>query len=584
MRVLLKTLSAALVALAAAAPAAGAATTRCNVPIVARDGTVLRGNLFLPDKLTGRVATVLTVSGYNKDATNPTGRNCNGAGGLATADTSLTDKGYAVLLVDDRGTGASQGKWDSWGKSTQLDYQDLLDWIQAQPWSNGSVATTGASYMGITSLLIAEADAVRVRQGKPRAVKAVWADVPMSDAYRDVTFHGGAVDSGFIPLWLGLTTGLSSLPPSNLSSDPAALATYSDHLRNAYDFAAQKIVNTTLGRQDAYDGPFYRLRSPGARAARIKVPVVIQGGWWDIFQRGEALLYEQLTNSPHKKLIMSPHYHVSSGPAQEDAQRKQKWFDHWLKGTANGVEKSPAVSLYPINGTKWEHPTAWPPREVSYRDYFLGTGRTLSTAKGAAGGDSTPLLPVSSPCSRLTTQWTAGAAAGPCETNNNSFEATGLTYTTAPLTQDTQLTGPVLADIWAQLSTRDATLVGVLSDVSPDGTSTQISAGFLLASQRSLDTKRSWFAGKRMIRPFHPFTQASQQPVVPNEPTRYAIEIYPTDAIFRKGDRIRLTINSANTPSTETPLPAALDALGGTIRVMYGGPYASRVQLPVTAG
>ena len=108
------------------------------------------------------------------------------------------------MVLDDRGTGDSGGKWESWGERTQQDYKEVLDWIQAQPWSNGSVATTGESYMGITSLLIAEADAARVKEGKPRAVKAVWADIPMADAYRDVTFQGGSIDTGFIPLWLGL--------------------------------------------------------------------------------------------------------------------------------------------------------------------------------------------------------------------------------------------------------------------------------------------------------------------------------------------------------------------------------------------
>src|SRR5205807_4070983 len=110
---------------------------------------------------------------------------------------------------------------------------EVLDWIQRQSWSNRSVATTGGSYMGITSFLVAEADAVRVKHGKRRAVKAIWADVPMSDAYRDVTFHGGAIDSGFIPLWLGLTSSLSSLPPSTTASDPAGSApTWAAHLRN----------------------------------------------------------------------------------------------------------------------------------------------------------------------------------------------------------------------------------------------------------------------------------------------------------------------------------------------------------------
>jgi X-Pro dipeptidyl-peptidase C-terminal non-catalytic domain len=121
-----------------------------------------------------------------------------------------------------------------------------------------------------------------------------------------------------------------------------------------------------------------------------------------------------------------------------------------------------------------------------------------------------PLLPASSPCPRLTTQWTASAAAGPCETDNHTYEATALTYTTTPLTRDTQLTGPVVANLYPELTSQDATLVGVLSDVAPDGTSTQVTAGFLLASRRAVDAQRSTFApGGVMVRPFHPFTKAS---------------------------------------------------------------------------
>src|SRR4051812_4081622 len=382
------TITLALTAFALAPATAGASTAMCNVPITMSDGIVLRANIWIPDAKGVKAPTVLTASGYNKDATSPAGlAPCSGAGGIATADTSLADKGYAVMLLDDRGTGASQGKWDSWGARTQLDYQEVLDWIQKQPWSDGSVATTGGSYMGITSFLIAEADAVRVKQHKPRAVKAIWADVPMSDAYRDVTFHGGAIDAGFIPLWLGLTQSLSSLPPSTTATDPAtALPTWLDHLRNGYDFTAQKMVGATTGNDDAYDSDWYRLRSPGTRAASIKVPVVITGGWWDIFQRGEPLLYEQLKNAPVKKLFMSPHYHTTGGPASEDPKLKQKWFDRWLKGERNGVEKTPNVNLYTMGADKWQHFASWPVPGLKYTRAFLADGKALSFSRPTAGG------------------------------------------------------------------------------------------------------------------------------------------------------------------------------------------------------
>jgi uncharacterized protein len=150
----------ALVIAGFAASSAQASTSMCNVPITMSDGTVLRANVFLPSQ-GGRHPTVLTATGYNKDAANPTGGNCEASQGIAGDEPGLTEKGYAVMVIDDRGTGASGGKWDSWGQRTQDDYKEVLDWIQAQPWSNAGVATTGQSYMGITSLLIAEADAGR---------------------------------------------------------------------------------------------------------------------------------------------------------------------------------------------------------------------------------------------------------------------------------------------------------------------------------------------------------------------------------------------------------------------------------------
>jgi putative CocE/NonD family hydrolase len=587
-------LASAVLLAAFGASDARASVSMCNVAIPMGDGTVLRANVYLPST-GGRYPTILTATGYNKDAANPTGQDCSGSQGIASDEPGLAEKGYAVMVFDDRGTGASGGKWDSWGERTQEDYKEVLDWIQAQPWSNSSVATTGGSYMGITSLLIAEADAARVAEGKPRAVKAVWADIPMADAYRDVTFQGGSVNASFIPLWLGLVGTLSALPPSSLSANPQEAAEmYIGHLLDNIEFGGEKIVGASLGSESAYDGPFYRLRSPVVRAGEIRVPVVIQGGWWDLFQRGEPLLWEALTHSPDRVLFMSPHYHISEGPPMENPNVKDEWFAHWLQGVDNGVQHTPHVNLYPINGTHWEHFTRFPLPETSYQRLYLSgepsgssavslhDGSLTSTPPAATGGEVAPLLPASSPCSRETAQWTAGGAStSACDTNNTTYEASSLTYTTPQLQSEMKLTGLITADLWAQLSTTDATLVAVLSDVEPSGASNQITAGFLLASQRAIEPKLSTYAGDLMIRPWHPFTKASQQPVTPNQPTEYKVEIYPTSVILKAGDRLRLTIGTANTFSSVPPLPDLGHELGGTITLLHGGPYASNVMLPV---
>ena len=590
---ILSTTVAITVAAALVTPATAAAepVDVCNAPIVMSDGTTLRANVFLP-KAGGRFPVVLTATGYNKDTNNPLGLpGCGSGSALASGNTKLLDKGIAIMILDDRGTGASEGRWDSWGQRTQDDYAEVLDWIQAQKWSNGKVGMNGTSYMGITSFLVAEQDAKRVREGKPRAVRAIWANVPMADAYRDVTFHGGAVDAGFMPLWLGLTTGLSDIPPSNTLDDPAGAGqNYAGHLQNGFDFAAQKMVDSLLGGDGAYDGPFYRLRSPIERIEDVRVPVAITGGWWDIFQRGEPLLFESLVNAPVKKLWMMPQYHGGPDATSWNKQNigdeldvEANWFDHWLNGADNGVEKLPPVNLYTMGAERWQHLGKWPLPNTYYTPYYLGAGGKLGTRPTEAGGDTTPLLPASSPCSRMSAQWTAGFASGPCDTDNSSWETTGLTYTTPPLEKDTELTGLVKATVYAELtSAKDATLVAVLSDVDPaSGASNQVTAGFLLASQRTVDRSKSWFSPEGdLIRPWHPFTRASQDPVSPNDVNEYQIEIYPTSQVIRKGHQIRLTIGTANTPATATPLPDVVNETG-TITLLHGPAYPSNVLLPV---
>ena len=577
-------------ACALAAPASAETVSMCNVPIRMSDGTTLRANVFLPAK-GGRYPLSLTVTGYNKDINTPPGSGCSPSGGLVGANPKLLANGYARMVVDDRGTGASGGKWTSWDQRTQDDYAEVLDWIQAQPWSNGDVATTGTSYMAITSLLVAEKDAERVAAGKRRAVKTIWADVPMADAYRDVTYHGGSTDSGFIPLWLGLVGALSAAPPSTFAGEPAdALPTYIQHQANLFDFQASKIAEAALGGDAAYDGPFYRLRSPVERIKKLTIPVAWDGGWWDLFQRGEPLLWEEMTNASKRVFWMTPRYHVANDAAEWAALKmgtkddiQLRWYDRWLKGKRNATDKLDPVNLYTMGVNKWQHLPRWPVPGTRYtRFHFngeksgsagsLNDGGLATDAPKRPGSDTAPLIPASSPCSRMSAQWTAGAVQGDCETDNRSYEASSLTYSTKPLAQDIEVTGLITADLWAELTSTDATLVAVLSDVDPSGKSTQISAGFLLASHRAIDEQKSTKGpGGLIIRPWHPFTRAAQSPVPVGQAQRYLVEIYPTSAIFKKGERIRLTIGSANTPATSAPVPAVADSLGGEIRVLHGG-------------
>ena len=177
------------------------------------DGVKLRGDLTLPANADGtpigaKVPVIVTITAYNKTVI------AGGFGGtLAGADPAyLVKRGYAQLTVDARGTGSSEGQWNAFDKREDQDGAEVMTWAHKQPWSNGNTAMTGASYMGIAQIFAAA--------GRPAGLKAIFPQVPAADVYRDVVASGGQIDSGFMPLWLGLVTATSLIPPAVAGTDP----------------------------------------------------------------------------------------------------------------------------------------------------------------------------------------------------------------------------------------------------------------------------------------------------------------------------------------------------------------------------
>ena len=153
---------------------------------------------------------MVTITAYNKTVI---------AGGfgstLAGGDPAyLVKRGYAQLTVDARGTGSSDGSWCAFCAREDRDAAEVMTWAHSQPWSNGSTAMTGASYMGISQIFAAA--------GKPAGLKAIFPQVPGADVYRDVVASGGQLDVGFMPLWLGLVTVTGLIPPAILADRPAS--------------------------------------------------------------------------------------------------------------------------------------------------------------------------------------------------------------------------------------------------------------------------------------------------------------------------------------------------------------------------
>lgn len=554
-------------------PAQFKVVTDKDVPIVMRDGTVLYANVQRPDK-PGRYPVLITQTPYGKDGLV--------IGALGGGGNALVERGYVQVTVDVRGTGASQGTWDSFGEPEQRDGYDTVEWAARQPWSDGKVGLVGPSYMAITQLTTAAL--------RPPHLKAIFPVVPMADGYRDIVFSGGDINISFIPLWLGLVTAGSLTP----SPDGGGLLALTQHVAGAVSFQANTLLKaTTRDDQVAYDSPFWRTRSPLELVDRIDVPTFVVGGLHDIFQRGEPLIYERLRKRVATKLLIGPWTHVAgstgAGLPRDGVpsltQIQLRWFDRWLKGIDTKVEDIPNVTQYFYGDERYETGDDWPVRTLDPQTLHLRGGKGLSAEPPKAGEAPQSFVqhPLSGICTMSTEQWSAGLASGiPCTKDERPNELSGgVTYTTAPLSADVRINGPIGASLWLRTTAADAAVTVRVADVQPDGSVRAMTTGWQAASFRATDPSRSRVVRGHLLQPWHPFTKDSVLPVKAGEPMKVDVEVFPTSVVFKKGHRIRVTIDPADFPHQVPTAPGLLARLGGRVEILTDPQHDSTVELPV---
>jgi uncharacterized protein len=559
-----------------------------DVPVTMSDGTVLRVNVYRPARPDGspvrrRFPVILTQTPYNKSAPQ-----------LGFRNDYLVSHGYVQVVADVRGTGSSQGTWDSFGSREQKDGAELVRWAHSakRPWSNGKVGLWGISYAAINQFFTAAQH--------PAGLKAMFPIVPAGDVYRDVVASGGQIDSGFIPFWLGLVTATGLVPPAYTATDPAGgLATLLQHASGAGAFQAPTIGTAVAGGDQAYDGSFYRLRSPLSVVDKVKVPTFVTGGEYDLFQRGEPMLYQRLhANGVPSRLLVGPwtHLQASSGPGLPangvptlDAL-SLRWFDHYLRGTPDrglATDVKP-VTYYEIGSGHWRTAPRWLPGSVHARAYRLsgtatpGTPGRLTRGTVTPGADRVYPVPVAGLCTRSASQWTAGLAATPgCETDNRLNDQAGTSYETRPLTRPVRVMGPVNARLFASTTARDGMLSVHVEDVAPDGTVDRLTGGWQVLSHRAVTGSKVVRRDGEVLQTWHPFTRAAQLAVQPGKVMRVDVEVFPTGAVLRKGHRLRVTVQAFDTPHLAPTARQLADGAGGVITLHHSRAYPSRLVLPV---
>lgn len=567
------------------------------------DGVRLAVDVFLPRRRASqaRVSCVLQFTRYwrafrwDHPAPKP--------GGFVELQAWL-DRGFARVNVDARGSGASFGfRPTEYSPAEVQDQQHILDWIAAQPWSNGRVGTVGVSYSGNAAELAMVGNHPALRATIPRFTDLDW--------YEFILFPGGLRNIAFGPDWGAFINALDAGQPVMPVEMPGArlplgvkpvdgdtkleLLTQAlgEHQAN-HDFAAVLRLEFRDDAQGDMSGqvvsaniadllPELRL---GARPAQH------WASWVDSGTAAGALSrYRTLLDMP-MELIIGTWNH---GAAQDgdpflvnEADRKPD-LRHLFNRMANfmsahledTVPMSRCIHYKSMNerteAQSWRTTTVWPPAGVRNERWYLQPGRLLSTRTPTSGAASQPADRYEVDYTHgtgKTTRWTTSMSGPVLYPDRAAADKTLLHYTSAPLRYDMRLCGDPIVTLQVSSSCDDAAVIVYLEHVAPDGVVRYVTEGQLRARSRQLARWRQpyWRAGPRRS-----FERADAMPLVPGEITELVFALLPTAVLFRAGDSIRIAIAGADVDSFER-VPSEGQAIWSVYRTLG---LESFIDLPV---
>ncbi|MFW0789391.1 CocE/NonD family hydrolase [Gordonia sp. CPCC 205333] len=622
------------------------------VPITMDDGTVLKADVIHPARdgrrATGKRPVILQLQGYGKlpmlvgaaflasakglgvkkpledwisslnlpgvglDGVFDLTRQLNsGAIEAAVQDWALTGAGYTLVQVDMRGTGNSNGNWQVFGEREKRDAAAVVNWIARQSWSDGNVGAMGVSFTAISAL--------ETTHLMPPALKSIFAYVPSADVFADIAGAGGAVGVGFLVPWL-IGVNLYKMTPDVTSiivgkfSPEQQLQWFKDRLADpatlldvvASGYTALSPEQLTRKARELYDPNSYLRKGLKTDTSRIRVPTFIAGAWFDLFGNTATNTFNSIPlSTDKKKLIMGDGYHVGAGyagfgqrnmPPRLDVLQRA-WFDHWLRGIDNGIDKYSPITVKEQGGA-WVSLPEFPVSQNLHRRMYLNAKRsgTSPTARfdGGLSAVSYPTKPrdltvapgLLSVCSRDSAQISAGIISiiEACARDSRIWEREGLTFTSSPMRNETTISGPINAHLNVVHDAKDGYWVATLNDVSPDGNSREISTGQLIASMRQIDSGRSQKSSNGdYTQPSYYMDLSKRQKTIPGRPVVLDISLTPIQATLKPGHRLRLDVYASNFPKGLPPAFFLADSGLKPQRVRLDAQQPSWVNVPLSA-
>jgi putative CocE/NonD family hydrolase len=528
-----------------------------DVRILVRDGVELSANLWLPADASpdAPAPAILEMIPYRKDDWRANTDEARGR--------YLAARGYVLCRLDVRGTGRSDGvALDEYTADETRDGHDAVEWLAAQPWSNGNVGMWGISYGGFT--------AIQVAALRPPHLRAIVPMYATDDRYSDdVHYVGGCATASELTQYAVSQVASNALPALPARPGEDWLAAWRERL------AATPVWLLPWLRHQ-HDGPYWRQGSLAPDYDRIEAAMLLFGGWMDSYVDPVFRMLERCT-APRRAIVGNwVHEYPDDGypgPNLDWLHEMVRFFDHWLKGEANGVMDEPALTWFQRNWAPPEpFPVAWPGRWRAAADptataraphwvlLLAAGGEPLRGVLGGAPG-STGSAVMTFPHrptvgTRGGLSWGAGSPPNGLAGDIRPDEAGVPVFTSEPLPGPVAILGIAELVVPVSASMPVATLVVRLSDVAPDGTSGQVTMGIL-----NLTHRRS---------------HEAPEPLVPGAIETVRVPLRAAGYRFAPGHRIRISIASACWPVIwPSPYP-------GTISLHTEGTGdAARLALPL---
>jgi uncharacterized protein len=543
-----------------------------DVKVPMRDGVRLSTDVYLPDA-PGPFPTVLMRTPYDNN-------------GVANIEKGrrLANNGYAFVIQDCRGRFDSEGDYYPMANEGQ-DGFDTQQWVGRQSWSNGRVGMAGGSYVGWTQLSSAPYRSEFLTCIAPRVMCA--------DLFTGLVYRGGAFQLNVMMTWGMRTSGRT------------AQSIEFDNWREAFRILPLEECDTASGR----DLPFWKdwLAHPtydeywdrmnvATRWADVAAPGLHLGGWFDLyadntFANFNGMRAQGQGQARRSKLVVGPWPHALStaprtgdvdfgAPSQLDLESLElRWFDYWLKGIANGIADEPPIRLFIMGANTWRDEHEWPLARTDWQKWcfhsggransLIGDGILSTTAPGDETADHFAYYPDNPAqtvggnncCSPHLVAW------GPYDQRDVEMRHDVLCYTSLPLEEDLEVTGPIKVVLYAATDCPDTDWTGKLVDVRPSGYAMNLCDGIVRARYR----------------------ESIVEPTLlePGQVYRYEIDLMVTGNVFLKGHRIRVEISSSNFPrydrnlNTGQPIGAGRERRVAHQTVLHTSAYPSHVVLPV---